>query len=96
MTVLPNDRDVLVALYHATGGPDWDRSDNCLTNAPLSEWYGVAVDSAGRVERLNLQDNGLSGPIVEGRTGAFPLPALSPRASSKVARVSSVSCVRCS
>ena len=58
-----NDRGALAALYHATGGPDWERSDNWLTNAPLSEWYGVAVDSAGRVEQLDLSNNDLRGPI---------------------------------
>ena len=63
VTVLPNDRDALIALYHATGGPDWDRSDFWLTDRPLSLWYGVTANSAGRVERLEPYDNDLSGPI---------------------------------
>ena len=58
------DRAALEALYHATGGPDfWRRSDNWLTDAPLSGWYGVKVDGSGRVTALELGYNGLRGPI---------------------------------
>ena len=35
------DRDVLVALYHATNGSGWVRSDNWLSEAPMDTWYGV-------------------------------------------------------
>ena len=34
------DREVLLDFYNATGGPNWRRSDNWLTDAPLHEWYG--------------------------------------------------------
>ena len=30
----------LVALYHATDGPNWNNSDNWLSDAPLYEWHG--------------------------------------------------------
>ena len=59
----PSDRDVLVTLYDATGGPDWTKSDNWLTEAELDEWYGVETDSSGRVTALQLRNNGLTGPI---------------------------------
>ena len=59
----PSDRDVLVALYDATGGPDWIARDNWLTEAELGEWHGVETDSSGRVTALRLQNNGLEGPI---------------------------------
>ncbi len=59
----PSDRDVLVAFYDATGGPDWIERANWLTEAELDEWYGVETDSAGRVTALRLQNNGLAGPI---------------------------------
>ena len=58
------DRDALVALYNATDGPNWNRSDSWLTEAPMNEWYGVVTDSEGRVRWLTLWDNGLKGPIV--------------------------------
>ena len=57
------DRDALVALYHATGGTGWTNSHKWLTDAPLREWRGVATDAAGRVVRLDLNNNGLTGKI---------------------------------
>ena len=57
------DREVLEALYHATGGPDWNDHTNWLSAAPLSEWFGVGLDDNGRVTSLSLAQNGLSGAI---------------------------------
>ena len=57
------DRDILVALYDATGGPHWTQKENWLTDAPLGDWSGVEVDGRGRVIRLRLFQNGLTGPI---------------------------------
>lgn len=56
------DRDVLVALYHAMGGVNWNRNDNWLSDAPLNEWHGVTIE-AGRVAELDLSQNQLSGEI---------------------------------
>ena len=58
-----SDREILVALYEATGGPDWMDSDNWLTDAPLGEWHGVRTDDKGRVVELDLRLNGLAGSI---------------------------------
>ena len=57
------DRATLVALYEATDGPNWVDSENWLTDAPLGDWYGVDVDGQGRVVRLLVLDNKLTGPI---------------------------------
>ena len=57
------DREVLVAFYHATGGPDWTNSHNWLSDVPLGKWHGVTTDAGGRVVRLALHDNGLTGEI---------------------------------
>ncbi|MDE0080174.1 MAG: hypothetical protein OXO50_21830, partial [Caldilineaceae bacterium] len=57
------DRDVLVALYQATNGDSWLRSDNWLTDSPIGRWYGVVTDGSDRVIKLNLSENGLSGSI---------------------------------
>ena len=57
------DRAALVALYEATGGPNWVNSENWLTDAPLGDWYGVITDGQGRVFALELSENGLTGPI---------------------------------
>ena len=64
LTVTRNrDHAALVALYAATDGPNWENSANWLTDAPLGSWYGVQIDGAGRVTRLALSDNDLTGPI---------------------------------
>ena len=60
---IASDRAALVALYNATDGPNWSTSTNWLSDKPLGEWHGVTTDSAGRVTRLSLGRNHLSGPI---------------------------------
>ena len=56
------DRAALVALYNATGGPNWTNNTNWLSDEPLSEWHGVTVTN-GRVTRLSLSNNQLTGSI---------------------------------
>ena len=63
ITVTDPQRAALEALYEATDGPNWTNADNWLTDAPLGEWYRVATDAAGRVIGLDLDGNGLSGPL---------------------------------
>ena len=65
------DRAALVDFYHATDGPNWygpstddprDASNyNWLTDAPIGDWSGVAVNERGRVWGLEL--SGLGGEI---------------------------------
>ena len=57
------DRAVLVALYHSTGGANWDANTNWLSDRPIGEWHGVTTNSNGRVVELNLFDNQLTGEI---------------------------------
>ncbi len=63
ITVENPDRAALVAFYEATGGPGWRKSDNWVTDAPLSEWYGIRLDSDGKVVGLHLDGNLLAGVI---------------------------------
>lgn len=57
----PTDRDVLVALYITTDGPNWKNKINWDTSADLSDWHGVKVNGQGRVVELNLLSNNLRG-----------------------------------
>ena len=58
------DRAALMALYEATDGDNWTNSANWRsTTAPLKEWYGVTIDDSGRVSRVDLPANNLTGPI---------------------------------
>ena len=64
ITVENPDRAALAAFYHATGGPNWNTSENWLTDAPLDQWHGVTVDrETGRVVEIWLSRNNLTGPI---------------------------------
>ena len=57
------DRAALEAFYDATGGVSWTADTNWKTSAPLGDWHGVTTDASGRVTRLELGDNGLTGSI---------------------------------
>ena len=58
-----SDRDALIALYHATDGPNWTNNTNWLSEKPLREWYGIGTDSDGRVTEVELSENRLTGII---------------------------------
>ncbi|MDE2721627.1 Ig-like domain-containing protein, partial [Candidatus Palauibacter polyketidifaciens] len=55
--------EVLMALFDGTRGSSWVRSDHWGTDAPVGEWYGVTTDERGRVTRLDLGHNELTGTI---------------------------------
>ena len=57
------DRAALVALYNATNGYNWYHNTNWLSDKPLGEWHGVETNAQGRVTKLILENNQLSGPI---------------------------------
>ena len=57
------DRELLMAIYDATGGPEWDFQVNWGSNRPLNEWQGVKTDSDERVVELYLVARGLTGRI---------------------------------
>lgn len=57
------DRSALIALYHATDGPNWVLKKNWLSSAPVGEWYGVRTDKRGRVSHVALVNNKLAGTI---------------------------------
>ena len=58
-----DDRAALEALYDATNGANWSSNDNWKTDEPLGQWFGVRTNSDGRVTRLDLSENQLSGTI---------------------------------
>ena len=60
---IASDREALVALYNASDGPNWNNNSGWLTDAPIGQWHGVTTDVGGRVTRLSLPDNRLSGEI---------------------------------
>ena len=66
---LEDDWRALIALYNATGGASWSRSDNWSTStttqptaSELNNWFGVTVTN-DRVTTLSLYNNGLVGTL---------------------------------
>ena len=58
-----SDREVLDTLYRVTGGENWTDTTNWLSDKPLSEWFGVETNEAGKVIGLSLGNNNLTGSI---------------------------------
>ena len=59
----PPPRSLLVAFYEATHGDEWADNRNWLTDAPLSQWYGVETSPEGEIIGLSLPFNGVRGPF---------------------------------
>ena len=57
-TSAETDREALVALYNATDGENWLRSNNWLSDAPLGEWFSVITNGRARYR---------AGPTTSGR-----------------------------
>ena len=57
------DRVALMALYEATGGPNWTDNTNWGSAPPLGTRHGVTTDLDGRVIHLSLTGNNLRGPL---------------------------------
>ena len=70
------DREALTALYHATDGSKWEKSENWLTDKPLGTWHGVTTNDAGRVTELRLRTNNLNGTIPPELGSLFELTLL--------------------
>ena len=62
-SVTDRDRGVLEILYDSTDGDNWRRNANWKSTAPLDDWYGISTDSSGRVTRIKLDLNDLTGSI---------------------------------
>ncbi len=59
-----SDSTVLVLLYQEMDGLNWANNDNWLTDAPISEWYGVTTNRSGLgVLGLALPGNDLRGML---------------------------------
>ena len=79
---IARDRAALVALYEAGNGANWSNNNSWLSNASLDQWHGVTTNSSGRVTRLILDDNGMTGgiPAAVGNLSSLERPDLSDNA----------------
>jgi len=57
------NRCALIDFYEATGGDNWYRNDNWLTDKHLDHWYGVFSNRDGTVAKFLYSVNNLEGKI---------------------------------
>ena len=58
-----SERETLVALYNAMGGPNWTNNTNWDSDNDIATWHGVSVSDDGKVTGLDLSANNLTGMI---------------------------------
>ncbi len=63
VTTMNRDEFALTALFRSANGQLWAVNTNWVTDAPLSEWYGVELNAGGRVRSITLVQNSLIGTI---------------------------------
>ena len=73
---LQGDCAVLETFYDDAGGDNWKTSTNWKTTNPLGQWYGITV-SGGRVTKIKLTENQLTGTISTGLSALSNLVELS-------------------
>ncbi len=56
-------RGPLLKFFEATGGSEWNNSRNWGTDRPIGTWHGVTTDASGKVTRLEIRDNNLTGSL---------------------------------
>lgn len=61
---LRNDSLVLVALYNATDGPNWNNNENWLSG-PVNSWFGISSLSSNgcNITGIQLENNNLNGSL---------------------------------
>ncbi len=65
-TDLHPDWNAMVAFYFGTDGTNWTTNTNWLSTTPMSEWFGVTTNDAGRVIGLSLESNNINGTVPSG------------------------------
>ena len=81
-----SDREALIALYNGTAGSGWTAKEGWDTAQALSTWAGVTLDSDGRVEELDLDDNNLSGTLPASLSALTKLESLDLSGNQQLSR----------
>jgi len=59
------EREALIAFYNTMDGDNWTNNENWCSDKPVGEWYGISADFKGRVIRIDLRENNLTGNFHE-------------------------------
>lgn len=54
---------LLMQLFNATDGDNWTHNENWGTEEDISNWYGITVNNAGEITKIELSGNNLSGEL---------------------------------
>lgn len=60
---LAREREALIAFYDALDGDHWLNNDNWCSDNPVGDWFGIEVDSEGRITGIELAGNNLNGIV---------------------------------
>lgn len=58
-------RHAIMGFFDSLDGHHWKKKDNWGSRKPLSEWYGIILNGAGDVIKIDLRCNGLRGILPE-------------------------------
>jgi hypothetical protein len=70
------ERRALIEFYDALGGPDWIEREFWRSERPVGEWHGVTTDGEGRIIKLTIYDNNVTGPLPPAICGLARLQTL--------------------
>ena len=57
------ERQALIAVFKALGGPEWNQHAFWASGRPVGDWQGVETDADGRVVSLMIYDNNVTGQL---------------------------------
>ena len=63
MKKLESEHKVLIDIFKALDGVNWNIKDNWCSDKPISEWFGITINKNGKVVALSLTANNLTGTI---------------------------------
>ena len=72
-TTPETERGILEFMFRRTGGLDWTEATNWLQDNDTCTWYGITCNDNGKVEGIDMKNNGLSRTFP---SEIFSLPAL--------------------
>ena len=58
-----DEKIVMQAIFSSTTGSKWHAATGWMSDETLDLWHGVKLNSAGKIEILMLQRNGLTGKM---------------------------------
>lgn len=65
-TILALEKQTLLTLFDSLNGNEWKDKTKWCSDEPIDRWKGVKVNRSGRIQKIILDDNQLSGTCLSG------------------------------